>query len=98
MTAQYLRPLNWSMQKKRPHDWPSTTARLSSNDRIICLDRPTIPEACQNEFSEAGNTFGRGEIKPAGFLKNVSGFEGKDFGLLSKTFRRFSVLMLKLFC
>jgi hypothetical protein len=61
------------------------------------IDR-TIPEACQNEFSEAGNTFGRGEIKPAGFLKNVSGFEGKDFGLLSKTFRRFSVLMLKLFC
>ena len=50
------------------------------------------------QFSEAGNTFGRGEIKPAGFLKNVSGFEGKDFGLLSKTFRRFSVLMLKLFC
>ena len=45
-----------------------------------------------------GNTFGRGEIKPAGFLKNVSGFEGKDFGLLSKTFRRFSVLMLKFFC
>ena len=33
-----------------------------------------IPEACQNEFSEAGNTFGRGEIKLAGFLKNVSAF------------------------
>ena len=44
------------------------------------------------------HTFGKDEIKPAGFLKNVSGFEGKDFGLLSKTFRRFSVLMLKLFC
>ena len=40
MTAQYLRPLNWSMQKKRPHDWPSTTARLAFNDRTIELQRP----------------------------------------------------------
>ena len=66
MTAQYLRPLNWSMQKndrtiglQRPHDWPSTTARLSSNDRIFASNDRTIPEACQNEFSEAGNTFGK---------------------------------------
>ena len=33
MTAQYLRPLNWSMQKK-------TTARLAFNDRTIELQRP----------------------------------------------------------
>ena len=33
-TAQYLR-IDWSMQKKRPHNPASTTARFSSNDRTI---------------------------------------------------------------
>lgn len=31
--------IDWSMQKQRPHDWASTTARLASNDRTIQLQR-----------------------------------------------------------
>ena len=30
---------DWSMQKQRPHDWASTTARLGFNDRTIQLQR-----------------------------------------------------------
>ena len=31
--------IDWSMQKQRPHDWASTTARLGFNDRTIQLQR-----------------------------------------------------------
>ena len=31
--------IDWSMQKQRPHDWASTTARLGLNDRTIQLQR-----------------------------------------------------------
>ena len=29
--------IDWSMQKQRPHDWASTTARLGLNDRTFGL-------------------------------------------------------------
>lgn len=31
--------IDWSMQKQRPHDWASTTARLDRNDRTIQQQR-----------------------------------------------------------
>lgn len=34
--------IDWSMQKQRPHDWVSTTARLASNDRTFGLNDRTI--------------------------------------------------------
>ena len=34
--------IDWSMQKQRPHDWASTTARLTSNDRTIGPQRPHV--------------------------------------------------------
>ena len=111
-TARYLR-IDWSMQKNRPHDPASTTARSDPNDRTIQPQRPhdsaqrlqTSAKVVRRLFPLPSSSSAGKEKRLRAFLKtfralreNISANETKRFGVFRRPGDGFSLRRQRTAC